>query len=175
MTNLSGTECYLPNEPRLSAAAYDPSKALPLGSQTPVNTVLGNVLHTDIKAYIDNRPIRSYNINDNTYIVVEDLLEYGFDVRWIGEERKLVIGMLRTAHPILYTASYTHPAVTQPSGTVAMPYYYTDITTWIGSTQVTGYNIGGYTCICLDDLAAYFSKGYVWDGAARTIRLSTVA
>ena len=194
MTNLSGTDCYLTNEPHLSGTAYDPSKAQPLGTQTkpnpkpapenpnpkPVtpqpkpNTVLGDVLYTDIKAYIDNRPIRSYNINNNTYIVVEDLLQYGFNVQWDGTARTLTVGMLRTAHPIQYTASYTHPVVSQPNGAIAMPYYYTDITTWIGSTQVTGFNIGGFTCICMDDLAAFFSTGYVWDGAARTLRLTTV-
>jgi len=174
VTNRSGNNIYLTNGPRLSVSAYNPANTQPLDTKPTTGTILGDVLYTDICAYIDNRPIRSYNINNNTYIVVEDLLGYGFDVQWIGSERKLLIGTTRTAHPILYTTTYVHPTVTQPSGTPAMPYYFTDITTWIGTTQVTGYNIGGLTCICLDDLAAHFSTGYVWDGAARTLRLSTV-
>ena len=104
---------------------------------------------------------------------MEDLLQYGFNVQWDGTARTLTVGMLRTAHPIQYTASYTHPVVSQPNGAIAMPYYYTDITTWIGSTQVTGFNIGGFTCICMDDLASVFAVTYVWDPGARTLSMAT--
>ena len=41
---------------------------------------IGWVLHTDIIAYINDTPIRSYNIGGYTYVIAEDLIGYGFDV-----------------------------------------------------------------------------------------------
>lgn len=129
---------------------------------------MGWVLYTDIVAYIDGYPIRSYNIEGNTYIVVEDLMEYGFSVTWDPSAGRLVIG----ARNGKVTSSYRPTANTHKPGEPAMEYLYTDITTWIGSTQVTGYNIGGYTCICMDDLAKFYAKEYVWNPSDKSLRMS---
>ena len=135
---------------------------------------IGDVLYTDIVAYIDDKPIRSYNIAGSTYIVVEDLAAYGFDVQWIAEGAgKLVVGTTRTAAPEGYTTTYVPEKNTNPAGTVAMQYLYTNITAWLGDTQVTGYNIGGFTCIGMDDLASTFSTNYVWDGTEGALKLYT--
>ena len=135
---------------------------------------MGDVLYTDIVAYIDDYAIRSYNIAGNTYIVVEDLAAYGFDVQWIAEgSGKLVVGTTRTAVPSGYTTTYVPEKNTHPGGTVAMQYLYTNITAWLGERQVTGYNIGGYTCIGMDDLADVFATKSVWDGAEGALRLYT--
>ncbi len=137
-------------------------------------TPMGDVLYTDIVAYIDDKPIRSYNIAGNTYIVVEDLAAYGFDVQWIAEgSGKLVVGTTRTAAPDGYTTTYVPEKNTHPAGSVAMQYLYTNITAWLGDTQVTGYNIGGFTCIGMDDLANTFATNYVWDGVEGALRLYT--
>ena len=134
---------------------------------------LGWVLNSNVTAYIDGYPIRSYNINGYTYIVAEDLMSYGFNVEWRGSEAKLVIHKNRTSVPANYTATYQHTANTEVPGTPAFQYLYTNITTWIEDKQITGYNIGGNTCICMDDLANYFSQSYVWDGQTNTISLAT--
>lgn len=142
-------------------------------SITP-GTPMGDVLYTDIVAYIDDKPIRSYNIAGNTYIVVEDLAAYGFDVQWIAEgSGKLVVGTTRTATPDGYTTTYVPEKNTKPAGSVAMQYLYTNITAWLGDKQVTGYNIGGYTCIGMDDLAGTFAANYVWDGVNGALKLYT--
>ncbi|MBQ8396928.1 MAG: hypothetical protein IJX53_01870 [Clostridia bacterium] len=139
--------------------------------------VLGQYLYTDIVAYIDNHPIRSYNILGNTYIVVEDLMQYGFDVTWDGVNGRLVIGTTRTAAPEAYTSTYKPTANTVPAGTPAGDYYYTQVTTWIGDKQITGYNIGGYTCIFMDDLAAHFAApgGYVWSPEDKALYMASPA
>ena len=134
---------------------------------------IGNVLYSDVVAYIDGYPIRSYNIGGNTYIIVEDLMNYGFSVQWKPNVKKLVIDTNRTAQPSGYTATYTPEKNTHPAGTVAMQYLYTEITTWIGSDKVTSYNVGGFTCICMDDLAKYFKKEYVWDAQNVALRLTS--
>ena len=135
---------------------------LPVSAVQP-GEPLGNVLYSDVVAYIDGYPIRSYNIAGNTYIVAEDLVNYGFDVQWIPEELKLVIGADRTAQPAAYTAAYTPEPTAHPAGAVATQYLYTEITAWIGSYKVDSYNIGGATCIFMDDLAKYFSAEYSWN------------
>lgn len=134
---------------------------------------LGWVLHSDITASIDGHPIRSYNIGGNTYVVAEDLMQYGFRVEWNAAARQLIIHTDRTASPDAYTADYTPVPGRYPAGTPAMPYLYTDITVRIGEMPVIGYNIGGYTCVGMDDLAAVFAEEYVWDAAARELRLSS--
>lgn len=153
----------------LSSLAITPASAAQPGE------AIGNVLYSDVVAYIDGYPIRSYNINGYTYIVAEDLLSYGFYVEWRGSEGKLIIHTARTANPSNYTANYVPEKNTHTVGSVAFPYLYTNITTWIGQNQVTGYNVGGSTCICMDDLAKYFGTSYVWNPEDVSLRLVTTS
>ena len=129
---------------------------------------MGWVLYTDIVAYIDGHPIRSYNIAGNTYVIVEDLMDYGFSVTWDPSGPRLVIGD-RTG---VVSSTYTPAENTGTPGAPAMPYLYTDITTWIHGTQITGYNIGGYTVICMDDLARFYADDYIWDPANLALRMT---
>lgn len=136
-------------------------------------TPIGDVKYTKIVAYIDGKPIRSFNINDNTHIVVEDLAQFGFSVTWVAEgSGKLIVSGERTATPDAYTTTYA-PDPTAPTTGVAMSYLSTDVTAWLGDMQVTGYNIGGMTCIWLDDLYRIFGYGLVWDGTEGALRLTT--
>lgn len=146
--------------------------ALPTSATAP-GEEMGQVLYTDIVAYIDGYPVRSYNIGGNTYIVVEDLGAYGFDVIWNSAEGKLIISTTRTAAPEAYTSTFKPEANTHEPGTPAMPYLYTQITTWIGDQQVTGYNIGGFTCICMDDLAKHFAETYTWSPEDKALYMTS--
>lgn len=57
---------------------------------------MGWVLYTNIVAYIDDVPIRSYNIDGYTYIVAEDLQEYGYEVERIPQDKKLTVSTSRS-------------------------------------------------------------------------------
>lgn len=138
-----------------------------------VGEPLGWVLASDIVAYIDGCPIRSYNIGGYTYVVAEDLADYGFGVEWRPESMQLVIRTERTAAPEGYTADYTPAGQALAAGTPVMQYLHTNITTMIGEKAVVGYNIGGYTCVGMDDLAAVFAAEYVWDAGARELRMTS--
>ncbi len=153
-----------------------------MGALVPASAadvVLGVVRYTQIVAYIDGYPIRSYNINDNTYIVVEDLSQYGFGVVWDGATGKLHISEQRTAAPADYTTTYKAPAITQAmiNSEIAMNYYETKVTTWVGPNQITGYNIGGFTCICMDDLARFFAApgGYAFVPEEKALKMVSPA
>lgn len=45
-----------------------------------IGDVIGEVLLTDIRTYIDGEPIKSYNIAGRTAVIAQDLADYGFSV-----------------------------------------------------------------------------------------------
>lgn len=56
---------------------------------TRVGGVAGKYFYSDIKAYINGKPIDSWNADGKTLICMEDLKNYGFNVEWDGENRKI--------------------------------------------------------------------------------------
>lgn len=149
----------------LSVAVF----ALPAAALSP-GEMMGDVLYTDIVATINGVPIPSYNIGGNTYIVAEDLADYGF---WVSWDPRFGDGMLTvTPRDGVVRADYTSTPSRHRPGTVAMPYLCTRVLTWLGSEPVWAANIGGRTCVAMDDLAAFFGEHYVWDADARELRLT---
>ena len=51
--------------------------------------VAGYIYSTDIVAYIDGMAIPSYNIGGKTVVIAEELVNYGFNVIWNNETRRL--------------------------------------------------------------------------------------
>ena len=47
------------------------------------------VIYSDITAYINGLPIPSYNLDDRTVVIAEDLEKYGFDLHYV--DRKSVV------------------------------------------------------------------------------------
>ena len=139
------------------------------GVMLPVyaDTVIDYVLYTDIRTYINDVEITSYNIKGNTAVVVEDLASYGFDVAWDGTARTLKV--VRNAGKTV-----TGAAVTATSGgkvgDKAMPVYATDIKTYLDGKETESYNVGGRTIVYVDDLAKLYASDYKWDPSAKTLK-----
>ena len=131
------------------------------------DTVIDYVLYTDIRTYINDIEITSYNIKGNTAVVVEDLANYGFDVAWNGAARTLKV-VRNTGKAI------TGSAVTSTSGgrvgDRAMPVYATDIKTFLDGVETESYNVGGRTIVFVDNLAALYADDYKWNQSAKTLR-----
>lgn len=53
--------------------------------------VAGQYYYTDIKTYLNGKEIESYNIGGRTFIVAENMRDYGYDVDWNEENRTLSI------------------------------------------------------------------------------------
>ena len=104
---------------------------LPANALQPGDPI-GWVLHTDIVAYIDDRPIRSYNINGYTYVVAEELAEYGFSVEW-SERGDGVLSIGARDREI--TSDYVPEDNAHRAGKPALPYYYTRILTYMGDNR----------------------------------------
>lgn len=129
--------------------------------------VVGTIYHTDIAAKIDGAYIPSYNINGSTGIVVEDLKDYGFDVRWDDEARELHVA----PNACGFSADYEPTASTHRVGAVAGRVYATDIKTYLNGEEVSSCNIGGSTVILVDELGR--CGEVVWDSAAREIAFTS--
>jgi len=136
-----------------------------------VGDKLGDVLYTDIVMYIDGYPIRSYNIAGNTYIVAEDLVDYGFDVVWDGTARTLTIETQRTVLPENYTARYVPEKSSGKIGEPIMPYVYSDIRVYIGDNEIESYSIDGFMCINTNHFMGVFASHTEWSNEKRTLSM----
>jgi len=112
----------------------------------------GSLLSTDIKAYINDRRINSYNVNGYTALIAEDLVKYGFTVDWNSEARLLTISKPEFAEFSGNAISDNEKVeVGKKIGTA----YYTDIRTIVDGVAVLSYNIGGKTAIFTDALSLF--------------------
>lgn len=127
-----------------------------MAANTVYADVIGEVLSTDITAYIDEQPIESFNINDYTYVIAEDLRGYGFDVDWNGEARTLSINRNRAADRNFMPMEKVNIKKSDVEMRKhAYDVYSTDIVTYLGGEVVNAYNVDGQTLIMIDELQKY--------------------
>ena len=146
--------------------------------------VAGYIYSTDILAYVNDKPIESYNIGGKTAIIMEDLaigeINYGFDVWYEDESRKL------TVNSKAYSGYGECDVKRGTVGKITGKIYETDIKVVFNAKEVQGYNIGGRTAVCIEDLGAVtedsknYNYGYsdymcnfTWDNDTRTVKLNT--
>ena len=130
---------------------------------------IGDILYSDIIAYINGDAIPTSAMTNKTLIVVEDLAKYGFDVVWNKNEKSLKVerNENKKVTPLKVEKDTTHK-----SGMFKCNYLYTDIKTYLSGIEVESYNINGRTFIDFELLKKYGKV--VWDGKARTISLIMV-
>ena len=140
------------------------------GSAAPKNgDPLGDILYSDIMAYIDNNAIPTSIKSGTTLVVVEDLARYGFDVIWNGADRTLRVerNANKPINPIPVIKDTTHAP-----GTFKCKYVYTDIKTYLSGQLVESFAINGQTLIDFELLAKYGK--ITWYGLTREIKLTTL-
>ncbi len=137
--------------------------------------IIGEVITTDIVTYIDEQPIESYNINDYTYVIAEELQEYGFAVYWRSEERKLEIFEMGGAIPRSYPSAdlINVRKDANVKGQHAFDVYETDIVTTLNGEVVNAYNVDGQTLIQVDELARFAHFSY--NDARREVKIAKAA
>jgi len=133
-----------------------------------VGDKLGSVLYSNITAYIDGQAIPTSNINNRTMVVVEDLANYGFKVKWDCKERTLKVELNKNKK---FKPLEIEKDMTVKSGDYKCDYFYTDIKTYLSGEEVESYNINGRTFINFELLKKYGKV--TWDGKARELRLVT--
>lgn len=127
--------------------------------------IVDKVLSTNIGCLIDDMPIESYNINDYTFVVAEDLKGYGFDVIWDADERTLKIK--HNVHKIYEMPLDVARINIRKKDIIQRKHIYdvyeTDIKTYLEEVQIPAYNINGKTLIQVDNLAQYGTFNYYDD------------
>lgn len=137
-------------------------------SAAKVGDVIGYAQPTDIVATINGYQLESYNVDGYTYICVEDLRYYGFDVVYDNYSRTLSV----TRN---WGVSYIDPQNTNPkfwsigSSNTRKKILYTDITTYVNGNYVPSCNINGQTIIQFDNLNVFGGVNY--DDSKREISL----
>ena len=109
----------------------------------------GHIYKTDIKAYENYLQIPSYNCGGTTVIFARDLENYGYDILWDSEAKRVEItkNPLKEIHPMLPLADDGTKV-----GTILFDIYETDIKTYFKGKLIPSYNIGGKTAITLRSL-----------------------
>ncbi len=129
-----------------------------------------DIIYTDIVAYIDDKPIQSFNIEGKTFIFVEDLNKYGFDVKWVEENQYLSIEYNPTKQ---ITAKYIPEIDKSKIGEIIGIATNKDMTVCIERQSIGNKcSIRGKTAILLDTLAQYYAKDYTWSQDERTLKLT---
>lgn len=137
-------------------------------SAARIGDVIGYAQPTDIVATINGYQIESYNVNGYTYICVEDLRYYGFDVYYDNYTRSLSFNRN-------YGITNMRPQFDNPDfwsigrNSVRRPILYTDIVTYANGTYVAASNINGRTIINFNALSQFGAVSY--DNNRREISL----
>ena len=146
-----------------------------------VGEKVGDVYPTDIKTYIFDQQINSYNIGGKTVIIAEDLgWYYGFYVEWNGEYRTLTMtdeiketGFIENINE-KEQRDISQRIANRPKDYFNKPVpnhiYYTDIVTTLEGKEIQSYNLNGETAIVVEDLKN-FGYDVIWDESKRTLNV----
>jgi len=134
-------------------------------TQPKAGDPLGDVLYSDITAYINGYAIPTSIADNKTLVVAEDLARYGFDVIWDGNARTLNIE--RNTNKAFNPLPAEILPANKASGDVRCKYVYTDIKTYLSGELAASYAINGLTLIDVELLAKYGKVS--WDGRAREL------
>ncbi len=147
-----------------------------------VGDVAGDVYPTDIKTYLFDYEINSYNIGGRTVIICEDLgWYYMFYVEWKADERRLELtdDMRKRRGYIedIESAEQRHIGqwiANRPKDYFDTPapehIYHTDIVTTLDGREINSYNVNGRTAIVVEDLRD-FGYDVIWDEEERTLNV----
>lgn len=142
-------------------------------SHAAAGDIAGHIYSTDIRAYINDMEVPSYNIGGKTVVVIEDITDKG---SYNDELRVLLIDGYDFNPIYLKEGEAEHSDV---PGNIVGDIYETDIKTIFYDTEIISYNLGGKTAVALEDLGGlgkYNELGarYFYDDKTRTIRFETL-
>ncbi len=137
-------------------------------SAAKVGAVVGYAQPTDIVATINGYQIESYNVDGSTYICVEDLRHYGFDVYYDDYSRSLYLDRNHSIYSI--DPQNTNSKFWEiGSNNKRKSILYTDITTYVNGIEMISCNINGQTIINFNALVEFGTVEY--DNDVREISL----
>lgn len=149
--------------------------ALMLSAAMPVlgAEVTDRVVSTNIGTVIDGAAMRTYHVNDRTFVVAEELRGYGFDVDYNDTERRLTI----TQNPYAPRTILPEAEVNIAKSDIIenewrSDVYATDISVYLSGEQIEAYAIDGQMVIPIRALEPYAYVDY--DDSKRLVTVSAL-
>ena len=109
----------------------------------------GNIYISDIKAFINYIWIPSYNLDGATAVLVRDLENYGFDINWSEQTKKVKISYSTEKEVSPLIPQYDPP---QDIGLIRFKTYPSDIKVYFEGKEIPSVNIGGRCAVKLRDI-----------------------
>ena len=147
--------------------SFDPFAEPHYAPPLPAGTKIGDVVYSDITAYINGYEIPTYAANGKTFVAVEDLARYGFDVVWNGTAKtlKVEIAKGKKFNPIAVTKDTKNKP-----GALRGSYVCTGIKSYLSGKLAASFSINGQIAIDFESLKKYGKIS--WNGQARELRLT---
>ena len=165
--NTSSTQpsTQAPTQPPASPQPPPPPTTTQPPKAPAVGDPIGDVVYTDITAYIDGHPIPISNINGYAHIDVENLAKYGFDVAWDAKEKTLRVE--RNEKKAMQPLPAEMIPAGKKSGDVRAKYVMSATKVYLSGELVQSYSINGYMFIDFNLLKKYGTV--TWDNASRRL------
>lgn len=150
---------------------------IPAVAHAAVGDIAGEIYSTDILTEFDGMPIRSYAIDGETLIALEDLEQYGFNVKYDDSIRTVFVNKL--GEP---AEDFKPQIECGKVGEVAGYYYETDILAYLNGVNIRAYAIDGQMVARVEDIGAVredseygissYGMTYTWDEENRLLSLN---
>ena len=139
-----------------------------------IGDIIGDILYTDIVTYINGKKINSYSLNGRTAIVAEDLVNYGFEVKWNEESRELHISKEQGSMSSSDSKTLTNDEALSGYniGDVIGHILYSDIVTYFNGEKIDSFSLNGRTAIVVEDLSNYGIE-VTWDSENRELHVGS--
>lgn len=125
------------------------------------------IYKSDIRTYIDNQEITSYNIGGKTLVKAADMRRYGFEVDWNEDSRTVSIDFLSLPEEQPSVSDYEFAGMYTNSSNILGETVTTDIDVYFGTHKVTSYNTGGNMMVCVEEMAETIEKDHYWNENAQ--------
>ena len=130
----------------------------------PSLTEIGYMTHNEIKTYINDCIIPSYNFRNMQVIFTEDLFHYGFSTKWFPRSNSIIIN--REPKSEFSPIGEVKGLYDQKAFQVFSSY----IAAFAGNRRIPCFPIDGYTAIKFEDLSVF--GNCVWNEEERSLRLT---
>ena len=143
-----------------------------------VGDIMGEVKSTDICTYIDSIYIDSYNYSGYTYVIVEELKDYGFNIDWNQDSKELNITRNKSQLPIFTNVDYLNKLYDIRNrseinkGVKVFDVLYSDIRTYADRSLVNTYNINGKTVVQVEEFMKFGEV--IYDDENRILNISII-
>lgn len=142
-------------------------------SVSAIGEIAGQVLATDITAYINGYPIPTYNIGGKLSVIVTDLRRYGFTTVYNDATRTSSVSLQVNSGTTITPLPLAAPSGAAV-GSVVMNVYNTDITVKVNGKTVPGFNVGGKMAMYFSDLAPFGTCAFDNDSRVSTLTVDSL-